>query len=1101
MKNEAKANGGPIHFRSPEELLGLNTVDPLDDREFPEGVTDAPDEASRRDFIKLMSASAALAGVGLTGCRRPVEEIYPFSKQPHDYIHGVPQYFATAMPTRSGAIPLVAKSNDGRPTKVEGNAEFPGGNGATDAFAQASVLGLYDPDRARRYSKDGKNVTKEAVLDLLAGTGAKFAANKGKGLAFLAERNTSPSQALLVAEITAKFPEAIWGEYEAIDADIHRRAASIATGKSVIPRFELGRAKRIVSLDCDFLGNEEDSFRYIGDFAKGRKISGPDKKQKDKLMSRLYVVEALMSQTGANADHRLRLVPSQMLATASLLAQEVLKLSGNGDAQLLASLSKHAGGFTGDSAWVTECARDLVANKGASLVLAGERQPLPVHLIVNAINETLAAAGKTLEYLAVPENKAVGIGEVAAELSAGHVDTLVILGGNPAYNAPADLNWSELHGKASTTIRLGTAEDETSALGGWNVPQAHYLESWGDARTSDGSLVPVQPLIAPLFDGLTTIELLGRLLGDKLASAHDIAKKTFSGLVGGDPLGQKWKKFLHDGFWKDSGHRAVHAPVKAASVAEALAKVQPATPEEGLEIVFHRDYSADDGRYGNNGWMQEMPDPITKMTWDNAVLISRSTAEKNGVKNSEIVDIQLGDRKLTAAVWVQPGQADNTLGLALGYGRARGGRIANFDGKSVGYNAYTLRTSNAANLATGATLRGTRREHQFACAQEHWAMHGRPIIREANLDQYLAKPDFAHHMDLEAHAPDAGPIYKRPYEDKRYGPDVKSDVHQWGMTIDLNSCVGCSACVIACQSENNVPIVGKDQVAKRREMHWLRIDRYFTGDPVKTKKEEKKNFIGTYVDADGDEWKQDWIDDPQVVNQPMFCQHCENAPCESVCPVNATVHDSEGLNVMAYNRCVGTRYCSNNCAWKARRFNWFDYNKRPTEKLYQNLSLSDILSLNFFAKRKEDEIDLLAMAKNPDVTVRMRGVMEKCTFCVQRIEQAKIAKKVAAKDSNDIRVEEGGVKSACQQACPANAIVFGNLLDPDSEVSRLKKDERNYAVLGFLDNNPRVTYLAKVRNPNPAMPGYREYPFSLDEYRSKSGDPLAAHGAADGGHH
>ena len=1100
MKNDVKANGGPIHFRSPEELLGLNTDHLTDDREFPEGVTDAPDEASRRDFIKLMSASAALAGVGLTGCRRPVEEIYPFAKQPADYIHGVPQHFASAMPTRSGAIPLVVKSNDGRPTKVEGNAELPGGTGATDVFAQASVLGLYDPDRARRYSKNGKSVTKEEALDLLAATGAKFAGNQGKGLVFLAETNTSASQARLVSELNKKFPHAIWAEYDPIDADIHRRAASAATGKSVAPRFELSKAKRIVSLDCDFLGAEEDSFRYIGDFAKGRKISGPDKKQKDKLMSRLYVVEALMSQTGANADHRLRLAPSQVTAAAALLAQEVLKLSGAGNRDLLDALSKLAGAFNGNSEWITECARDLVANKGESIVVAGERQPLAVHLIAHAVNEALGAHGKTVEFLAVSKVGAVGIEKVAAELKAGGVDTLVILGGNPAYNAPADLDWKSLQPKAGTVIRLANSEDETTALGGWSLPQAHYLESWGDARTSDGTLVAVQPLIAPLFDGLTAIELLGRVLGNKLASAHDITKATFTGLVGGDALGQKWKKFLHNGFWKDTGYRAAHVKVDKATVVRALAE-STVSSTDGLEIVFHRDYSVDDGRYGNNGWLQEMPDPITKMTWDNAVLISRSTAEKSGVKNSEIVEIAVDGRKLTAAVWVQPGLADNTLGLALGYGRSKGGRIANFDGKSVGYDAYTLRTTNSTNLAVGAKISGTRKQHDFACAQEHWAMHGRPIIREANLGQYLDKSDFAKHMDLEAHAPNAGPIYKRPYEDKRYGPEVKSDVHQWGMSIDLNSCVGCSACVIACQSENNVPIVGKDQVAKRREMHWLRIDRYFTGDPVKTRKEEKKHFIGTYVDADGDEWKQDWIDDPQVVNQPMFCQHCENAPCESVCPVNATVHDSEGLNVMAYNRCVGTRYCSNNCAWKARRFNWFDYNKRPTEKLYQNLSLSDILSFNFFAKRQEDEIDLLAMARNPDVTVRMRGVMEKCTFCVQRIEQAKIAQKVKAKDSNDVQVKEGTFKTACQQSCPADAIVFGNLLDPESTVSKLKHDERNYAVLGFLDNNPRVTYLAKVRNPNPAMPDYREFPFGLDEYRSKSGDPFEAHGAGEGGHH
>jgi Fe-S-cluster-containing dehydrogenase component len=1110
MKNDLKSNGGAVHFRSPEELLGLNAESVGEDREFPEGVTDVPDEASRRDFIKLMSASAALAGVGLTGCRRPEELIYAFGNQPQDYIHGVPQYFATSMPTRSGAIPLVAKSNDGRPTKVEGNSEHPDSNGGTDVFAQASVLGLYDPDRARRFTKNGSNASREEVLDLLAGIGGKFSNNAGDGLAFLAGQNTSPSQARLVAKIRGKFPKAIWAEYEPVDTDVHRRAATLATGKAVSPRYELAKAKRIVSLDCDFLGVEEDAHRYIRDFAKGRKIAGPDKSKKDKLMNRLYVVEALMSQTGANADHRLRLAPSQMVKLAARMAQAVLTQSGSTNQALLAKLAELGDGYDGHSSWLAECARDLIANKGDSLIVAGERQPIEVHVIAHVINLALGGVGKTVSYLPAADTDAANIGELNDALNVGKVDTLVLLGGNPGYDAPADLNWAGSQAKAKTVVRLGSAEDESFPAKGYQIPEAHYLESWGDARTSDGTYVSVQPLIAPLFDGMTAIEVLARILGEKKTKGHDIVQATFTGLAGSDPLGSKWKKLLHDGYRAGTAARPVNnVSIDSAAVTSVLGKAADSDTRDGLEVVFNRDYSVDDGRYSNNGWLQELPDPITKLTWDNAAMISRKTAVANNLKNRELVTLKAGNRTLQAAVWVQPGQADGVVGLALGYGRKRGGRIANFDEKQVGFNANEIRTTRGMNALGGVKIVGSGKNYLFADAQEHWAVHGRPIVRESNLEQYLSRPDFAKHMDLEAHMHHVptneegrpAPIYKRPYEDPSK-KELKSDVHQWGMVIDLNSCVGCSACVIACQSENNIPIVGKDQVSKRREMHWMRIDRYYTGALNLTKKEEKKHLIGTYVDADQDEWKQQWIDEPQVVNQPMLCQHCENAPCESVCPVNATAHDTEGLNLMAYNRCVGTRYCSNNCAWKVRRFNWFDYNKRPTEKLYQNLNLGDILSFNFFAKRKEDEIDLLAMAKNPDVTVRMRGVMEKCTFCVQRIEQAKIAQKVEARDSNDVRVKEGAVKSACQQSCPAEAIHFGNLLDPESKVSKIKKDQRNYEVLGFLDNKARVTYMAKVRNPNPSMPDYIKTPYGLGEYEDKyNGSPFGHSAGEEGGTH
>jgi Fe-S-cluster-containing dehydrogenase component len=489
--------------------------------------------------------------------------------------------------------------------------------------------------------------------------------------------------------------------------------------------------------------------------------------------------------------------------------------------------------------------------------------------------------------------------------------------------------------------------------------------------------------------------------------------------------------------------------------------------------VFHRDYSLDDGRYNNNGWLQELPDPVTKLAWDNAVLMSRKTAADLGLKNSDMVEVQLGGRSVRGPVWVQPGFVDYSLGLALGYGRTKTGRV----GVGTGFNAYALRTSANPHFAAGASLRALNETYPLSCTQNHWSMEGRPIIREANLEQFKEKPRFAKNMEVEE-AEVVKPMYPNPLDQLK-----KSGIHQWGMAIDLSRCVGCSACMLACQSENNVPIVGKEQINRGREMHWLRIDRYYSGRP------RQENFFETFT-TDQDEQFDPWIDDPQVVTQPMLCQHCEAAPCENVCPVNATSHDQEGLNVMTYNRCVGTRYCSNNCPYKVRRFNYFDYNKRPIGKFY----------LGPFGHRKNDEWDLLKMIKNPDVSVRMRGVMEKCTYCIQRIEHAKIAQKTKAGASGDVRVPTDSFTTACAQACPAGAFVFGNLLDPASRVSKLKKLDRNYSVLELLYTRPRTTYLARIRNPNPNMPDslYSQGPLSLREYEHKHGNPFQEEGGPAG---
>jgi MoCo/4Fe-4S cofactor protein with predicted Tat translocation signal len=1064
---------GRKYWRSIDQLAETPEFREWLEREFPQGASELTDPVSRRHFVKIMSASFILAGLGFagSGCRRPVEKLEPFGKQPDDYVYGTSQYFATAMPTRGGAIPLVAKSYEGRPVKLEGNAGHPDSNGGTDRWAQASILNLYDPDRSRRFLKGGNNASPEAAFDFLNELSKSVQTNGGQGLAFLLERNTSPSRLRLQKLISQKFPKAKWYVHEPIDTDIHRRAASQAFGASVTPYFNYDQAKVIVSLDCDFIGSEEDAHNNIRKFVQGRRIEKPDS-----TMNRLYIVEGLMTLTGANADHRLRVPASFVAPIAAALAGEV---SGR---------SSSVPGV--DAKWISECAKDLIANRGQSLVVAGHRQPPAVHALAYAINNTLGNIGKTVVLHEAPDSPEGSLADLSKSLNAGEVETLVILGGNPAYNASADLNWTAAQGKAKSVVRLAYYEDETTEAarraGDWHLPLAHYLESWGDALTSDGTVVPVQPLIAPLFGGLTELEVLARIAGEGTVSPHEIARATFA-VLSGKSDDVAWRKFLYHGFLEGSAAKSVSAKYSGGADAGSL---QPARPgKDNLEVILYRDYCVDDGRYSNNGWMQELPDPIAKFVWDNAVLISRKTASELGVQNMDVVEIKLGNHNVRGPIWVQPGMADYVLGLALGYGREHSGRIGN----KVGFNAYALRTTGAANIAVGATISKTGETYKISCTQDHWSMQGRPIVREANLSQYHEHPEFVANMNGEAPPGGKRSMYPNPFDELK-----KTGIHQWGMAIDLSACVGCSTCVIACQSENNVPIVGKDLVGRGREMHWIRIDRYYSGAP---RLHKWTGFFDNETFKNDDQQQfQEWIDDPQVVSQPMLCQHCEAAPCENVCPVNATVHDQEGLNLMVYNRCVGTRYCSNNCPYKVRRFNYLDFNKRSLKELkgpayppFTVKSLSRWLANPqdpTAGPRQDDEWDLIKMSKNPDVTVRMRGVMEKCTYCVQRIEQAKIAQKVKAGPSGNVVVPEGTFTTACAQACPAGAIVFGNIDDPESRVSKLKAQQRNYTVLDFLLTKPRTTYLAKLRNPNPAMPDYYESPLTLQEYMKSNEDPF-----------
>jgi len=1107
----ARELAGPRYWRSLDELADTPGFRAQLEREFPEGASSL-DGVDRRHFMKIMAASFALGGLGLAGCRRPEKHILPYGKSVEYVVPGLPLYYATAMPLRRTALPLVAETHQGRPTKLEGNPSYAPHGGASSLLAQASVLDLYDPDRATQHVRNGRALSAAEVNDLLAGLHRTYAAAGGEGLAFLADESASPTRARLVARLRRQFPRAIWAEYEPVQDEPPVAAAQAAFGRAVKPVYRFAAAKRIVSLDADFLHAEAGSLTYTRAFTEGRRVD-----RATDPMNRLYVVESSLTLTGTMADHRLRLASSHVLAFAVALASKVA--GGTRFDELAAGLD-----FPQKDAWLAECAKDLLAHKGECLVVAGAHQPAAVHAAAYALNALLGNIGRTIDFVDAPRSGASTLPALATAIKAGAVKTLVIVNGNPAYNAPADLDFADLAKAVPEVIRYGYYSDETSALAGTHLAATHYLESWGDARTVDGTIVPIQPMILPLFGGLMEVELLARLAGEETPDPYAQVFTTITALAGGDPK-KAFEKFLHDGLLEGSAYRSVAVKFDDANLGglDTGASAPTALSAENLEVRFVTDHKVDDGRFANNGWLQECPDPITKIAWDNVILVSprlgqalgitpagalnqvarKETAEFNrGREDARLFRLTVGGRTLEGPVHIQPGLANFTVVVPLGYGRTRTGRV----GTGAGFSAYAVRTSAAMGFATGATLVDSGRRQLLANTQEHWSMEGRDIIREANHEEFRQNPAFVADMGIESHSP---PVYgdytpaqfaQLPREERIRlntlranttprgnslyetpdlgGADAKADgTHQWGMSIDLNTCVGCNACVVACQAENNIPIVGRDQVKRGREMHWIRIDRYYSDGRAD-------------ADAFGRGGGNNEIpEDPQVSLQPMTCQHCETAPCETVCPVNATVHDEEGINTMAYNRCIGTRYCANNCPYKVRRFNYFDYNKRATDALY----------LGPLGHQKQMP-ELVQMGKNPDVTVRMRGVMEKCTYCLQRIQQAKIAQKRKAGASGDIVVPDGTIKTACQQVCPAGAIVFGDLNDPKSAVSLAKAQERDYAVLGYLNVRPRTTYLGKLRNPNPAMPDYQSLPLSRVEYKNKNypkkGD---SHGADHGG--
>ncbi len=970
---------GRKYWRSLDELAETEEFQDLLRHEFAQGADQWLNPVGRRNFLKLMAASLALGG--LAACTpTQSEKILPYVRAPEEIVPGKPLFFATATQLRGIATGVLAESHEGRPTKIEGNPDHPGSLGAADTFMQASVLDLWDPDRSQSVSNVGLVNTWNAFLATLAVELEQQRVKNGAGLRILTETVSSPSLASQLQALLAEFPEAKWHQYEPVNRDQARQGAIIAFGEDVNPIYHFERAERVLALDADFMAAGPIGVRYARDFSDKRRVRAD---QAD--MNRLYVVESTPSVTGSMADHRLPLRPSRMLSFVTALAAEL-------GLDITPPPADSLGNLPAD--WIPAVARDLQAHEGSSLVLTGDNQPPAVHALAHAINEALGNVGQTVIYTdpleAQPVDQTESLRELVDDMAAGQVDLLVIIEANPVYNAPADLNFAAQMQKVNLRVRMGLYEDETSALCQWHIPETHYLESWDDARAYDGTVTLVQPLIEPLYDDKSVHQLLAAMLDQPGLTDYDVVRDYWANQNPDSNFDQLWKQALYNGFMEGTALPPKNVSVDMASVKQA---VEPSQPETSLEIAFRPDPSLWDGRFANNGWLQELPKPISKLTWDNPALISPATAERLGLSTEDVIEVERNGRTLGLPVWVMPGQADETITLTLGYGRTRVGRVGN----EVGFNTYTLLTSDHPWSIAGVDARPTGDQYRLATAQSHYRMEGRELVRLGTLEHYREEPDFAQHV-----------VHEPP--DISFFSGYEYDSYAWGMVVDLNVCNGCNACVTACQAENNIPIVGKDEVLNSREMHWIRLDSYFEGE----------------------------LDNPRPLHQPVMCQHCEQAPCELVCPVNATVHDHEGLNVMVYNRCIGTRYCSNNCPYKVRRFNFLHYTGDGSESLKGQ--------------------------HNPNVTVRTRGVMEKCSYCVQRISTARIE---AKKENRQIR--DGEVVTACQASCPTGAIVFGNINDPDSQVSQLKAQPQNYGILTELGTRPRTSYLAKLTNPNPEL--------------------------------
>ncbi len=1007
---------GPQLWRSLDQMADTPAFRDLVEREFPQGASELNDPVSRRSFLKLMGASLALAGI--SGCTyMPREKITPFINQPLGRVPGVPLYYASSVLLNGFATGVLVRSNDGRPTKIEPNPQHPGSAGGTDLFVQAEILTMYDPDRSTEVQNQGATSTWDAFTGALAGALQAQSATGGAGLRLLTTTVTSPTLASQISQLQTQYPQARWYQYDPINRDNVYEGARRAFGEDVTTRYDLSKAQVVLSLDADFLSPGPGFAAYARAFADGRRV------RKDTgEMNRLYVVEASPSSTGATADHRLPLQAGRVAGFAQALAAK-LKLPG-----VSAGVEQPGEAAT---KFLTALAEDLEAHKGRSLVIAGDQQPPIVHALAHAINAELGNVGSTVIYTdpveARPTNQTNEIASLANEIEAGTVQVLVMIGGNPAYNAPGDLRFAErLAAKVPFSVHLSLFNDETSSGATWHVPAAHSLESWSDARAYDGTAGVIQPLIQPLFGGKTSHEVLAALLGQPNVDPLTIVQGYWKGKVSGDFVAA-WQNILSNGLI-DGTKAAVRTPTLKE---EGLAGSIPAPG--ALELVFRPDPSIWDGSYANNGWLMELPRPLTKLVWDNAALMSPRTAitllklpfsvdqlkggsiesqhylEQISAINGKVVRLAYNGGSIDLPIWLLPGHAENSITVNLGYGRRKAGNVGN----DIGVDAYAIRTSGAPWFGTIDSVSDTGTTYLLVSTQDHWTMEGRDIYRVGKFEEFKADPEY---IQKEIHKEEFGSEHHQ-FETLLPAPDYAGR-NAWGMTFNLSACVGCNACVIACQAENNIPVIGKEQVSVGREMQWLRIDRYFAGDD---------------------------LDNPDTYLMPIACMQCERAPCELVCPVAATAHDIEGLNNMVYNRCVGTKYCSNNCPYKVRRFNFLQYTDISTATL--------------------------KLARNPQVTVRNRGVMEKCSYCVQRISAARIeAKKTAVAAGTEVyTIGDDAIITACEAACPTQAITFGDTNNTASRVASWKSEPHNYSLLQELNTIPRTTYLARIRNPFEAL--------------------------------
>ena len=1051
LRLKLHAAGGRHYWRSLDELASSPEFEEMVHREFPEAASEWTDAISRRNFLKVMAASIALAGVA--GCtKEPQERIVPYVRPPANMVPGLPLHFASAMPLRGIGTGVLVTSREGRPIKVEGNPDHPASLGASNIYMQASILSLYDPDRSQTPIHMGDVSDWSTFKSAIALVMKTKRLAGGAGMRILTEMITSPSLLAQLQELLKTFPEARWHRYEPYPRDSIRAGAKLAFGRRLEPVYHFDKADVVLSLDCDFLSSEPGNLRYARQFIDRRRIRtiGKDGRPNDNgavTMNRLYAVECTPTSVGAMADHRLSLSPSEIGGVAMGVAKRI-GIESAGTAKTLSASA---------SDWVAKVAADLRAHHGSAIVIAGESQPAEVHAIAFAMNAMLGAVGGCVTFIEPidphPEDSISSIRSLVGDMNAGQVDTLLILGGNPVYNAPVDLGFLAAMRNVALRIHLGEYADETAFECHWHLPAAHYLEAWGDVRGFDGTVSIIQPLIAPLYQGKSAQEMLSIMTGQVEVHAYELVRRYWSSRAVGD-FANWWKLALEKGVIEGTSAKTLDV---SAEVSHIKFELSGSTP--GLQLSFVLDPTIFDGRFANNGWLQELPKPMSHLTWDNAVMISPHQAEAMRVENGDWVELESFGRTLQCAAWVMPGQAEGAVSLSLGYGRTRAGTVGGSERQARGFNAYALRTSAQPFTASGVSIKKLAGRYPLASTQSHHGMEtgsgtlqpdvvahpegndeirNRKLIRVATLAEFNAKPSFAQELDEDELKRGTGSrrVPLQLFPDHDYTNKSNAEKHRWAMSIDTQSCIGCNACIVACQAENNIPVVGKDQVERGREMHWIRVDTYYAGG----------------------------LDDPETYFQPVTCMHCETAPCELVCPVGATVHDDEGINNMVYNRCVGTRYCSNNCPYKVRRFNFLQYQDLTTEQ-YQ-------------------------LMRNPEVTVRSRGVMEKCTYCIQRINNTRIdmenlkvrmEEQLGVTTSNSDRADLqnqldaasrkllGGLQTACQQSCPTEAIVFGDLNDPFSPVSVLKQEPHDYGLLDELSTLPRTTYLARVRNPNPEL--------------------------------